>query len=1193
MQKCLFGLKYFEVCACVLKVKFISIYSVTVRKTYFILLETLPKSHIPGAVRFFAGREVEIEEITNAITDESTRFVNIWGSPGFGKTSIAVQTARHLSNLGYPVYFFKLQGISIVDKLLSKILSIFRSNLVDIYLTPEDKLVSLFREITCPVILILDNLDDLLSSETNSVNLQSLFVGFLESNININILVTCRGLLEDMRDQVEGFLDVRIRPLSRVSSVNFVRQLLPSFSDNVVSTVAEISFDVPLAIKLVTSLISENSEEMADKILKELQLPKHRLEHLEQHMQKLFDMPYEQLTLTDKQALISLTVFSFPAINKDAAIDVVSGENGVMLDAIRSLQTLVKKSLIDEDPCGKYYSIHPLIFSFIVDKSNENDSQHILHSAKVSYCLYYLIKFELLNDKFLSGLLVHDLALEDVLLHLHTVMSLALTDKFENCQQHLFRVLSKAEVFLFLIGIGFHSREDIHTLYKLAMKQCETTYDDLSYLSLFTSYYFQNIAFSYFVANVRPDISKEICEKVDLFPDGTTSKLSCYEGILKICNGNDINGIQQIEMSLGHFRSWSDHLLLKCLCLQVLILYYDNLKESSKALKFKEMAFKVCKEIGNCNLFLIDDYLLPSSKSPREDGNEPLILFNYLLTKWSVKFCTKKAKHHICKRVYCKQQGQEMQVRLSIYFHQITCYADFLIASLSINTGQDVFLDKTIQLLENSRGKCHAQWGSEQLIGMLSQRLISMYTMKGTLTNTKRMSVEACQKALDLSVQQCGEQGITTARCYYKLGLAENTNSNHSSALNAFEQAISITSSLGYEHSDFLGIVYFEQGKTYQQIRKSRLAVVSFEKALEMMEKTKLNPESKAAADILLWLGMAQVVCMDYTSALLTLEHTLEIKSKLFSEKLISSDDVSLSYLFVGSVYHMVGKNDECKKSFENALKINSTGCHEFSNAFQCLISSYVDFDDLDVDVGRNCSLNKSDCPEIFPLSHVLVARNNLRSGQYESGIALLRDALEVELNILHELDDECLYLMVSSYSSIYEILESMGESELAQNVANTALRISESQAKFKQPYWIFHSFFWKGRIHYKNKKCIAAIGCFECAIKNVTGLDELSEYQCQCLLGGSYAHKGRYEDALHSVYKALSMVQKMFPDGSTREGEVLLSAGSIAQKMKNRKLAINNFRLAYKMYSKILGQQDVETQQCYLTYVQALMNDI
>ena len=1148
----------------------------------------MPKSHIPGPVRFFAGRDVEIKEITNAITDKSSRFVNIWGSPGFGKTSIAVETARHLSNLGYPVYFFKLQGISTVDKLLSKILSIFRSNLVDIYLTPEDKLVSLFREVSCPVILILDNLDDLLSSESNSAKLQNLFVGFIESNINVSILVTCRGLLENIRDQVEGFRDVRIRPLSRVSSVNFVRQLLPPFSDNVVSTVAEISFDVPLAIKLVTSLITENSEEMANKILKELQLPEHRFEHLEQHMQKLFDIPYEQLTLTDKHALISLTVFSFPIINKDAAIDVVSGEKGVTSNAIRSLQTLVRKSLIDIDPNGEYYSIHPLIFSLIVDKSNKNDSQNILHSAVVCFCNYYLLQFERLNDKFLSGLSLNGLPVEDVLLHLHAVMSLALADDLGNCQQHLFRVLSKGEVFLFLVRIAFHSIEDIHTVYELAMSKCETTHDDLSYLTLFTSYYFQNIAFSDFVTNVHPGISEEMRKKVDLFSDDTASKLSCYEGILKICNGEEMSGIQQIEVSLGHLKSCSDHLLLKCLCLQVLILYYINLKDSGKALEFKEMAVKVCKEIGNCNIFLIDDCPFPSSKFSKEDAGEPLILFSFLLSKWSEKFCTKKTQRYICNRVYCNQQWQQMQLYSSNYFHQICCYADFLIACLLINTGQDALLDETITFLENSRGNSHAQRDSVQRIDMLSERLISMYIMKGTLTNRKSMNVEACRKALDLSLQQYGKR-IETAQCYFNLGLAENTNSNPSSALNAFDQAISIMLGVSREHNDFefWGDVYAEQGKTYQRMYKYRLAVESFKVALEMMEKTKLNLESKPVADILFMLGMAQVYCKDYTSALLTLERSLKIKSKLFSEKLISSDDVSSNYLVVGNVYHVLGKNDECKKYFENALKMNSTGQGKVSNALQCLFSASRLFDDVDVDFGLNFSAIKSDFPEYFPSLFVMLAHINLRSGQYESGIALLRDALAVALNVLLELDEDCLYTMVFYYPFIYKTLVAIGKSEF---------RISESQFKLKQVRWVFHSYFWKGQIHIKNKKYAAAIESLECAIQNVTGIhrldkDKVVEHQCRYLLAEAYTHVGRYEDALHSLYQVLSMVRKMFPEGSTREAQLLRSVGSIAQKMKNRKLVVNNFRLAYKMYSKVLGENHAQTQACYLNYILALMN--
>ena len=1125
--------------------------------TYFVFSDTLPKTRLPSAVPIFLGlREADIEEITNAITNEATRLVNIWGSPGFGKTSTAVETAHKLSDLQYPVYFFHLHSIDTVDKLLSKILSIFESNIVDISLTAEDKLISLFAKIPRPVILVLDNIDDLLTNETTSAKLVSLFLEFLNSNSNITILVTSRELLENMRDQVKGFLNVRIRPLSPVSAINFVRQLLPTFSENVVSKVAEISLHVPLAIKLVAPLIRATScDAMANKVLEELDVPEHRMEHLEQHLQKLFNIPYEQLTLTDKRALISLTVFSSAVINKDAAIDVVSGEKRVTSNAIRSIKTLVNKSLIDEDPDGEYYSIHPLIFSFIVEKSNENGPQHILHFAKVCFCNYYLLNFERLNDKFLSGLSVHNSAMEDVLLHLCTVMSLALTDEFENCQQHVFRVLSKAEVFLFLIRLAFHNTKDIHTVYELAMKKCKTNNDDLSYLRLFTSYYFQNIAFSYFVTNVRPDISKEMREKVDLFSDGAASKLSCYEGISKICSGNEVNGIQQIEVSLGHLRSCSDHLLLKCLCLQILILYYDNLKQSSKALEFREMAVKVCNEIGNCNLFLIDDF--PSFKSLKEDAGEPLILFNYLLTKWSLTFCTKKTQLYICNRVYCKQKGQEMQRCSSNYLYRISCYADFLIACLSINTGEDALLDETITFLENSCGNSHAQRDSVQRINRLSERLISIYMLKGTLTNRKSMNVEACHKALELSSQQFGEH-IETAQCYYNLGLAENTNSNHSNALNAFGKAISIMLEVSREHNfDFLGIIYLEQGKTYQQIDKFSMAVESYEKALEMMEKTKLNPKSKPVADILFLLGTVQFCCKDYTSALATLKRSLEINSKLFSDKLSSSDDISWNYVLVGLVYHVLGRINDGKTYFENAVKICSNKRKAISIAPQCNISSAPHFDDSDADVGRNLFAAKSHFPEFFPLLSVVVSCNNLHSGQYESGIELLRDALEVELNALLKLHNEWLYIIVFCYSGIYESLVSMGKSKLAQKVADRALQISESLAKSKQPCWIFFSFFWNGRIHNKNKKYVAAIESLECAIQNVTGLHgpyEILECQCRCLLAEAYTHEERYEVALHSFNKALSIIQKVFPEGSPREAELLLLVDSIAQKINEKK---------------------------------------
>ena len=302
---------------------------------------------------------------------------------------------------------------------------------------------------------MLDNVDDLLSSEASSDDLVHLFVEFLDCNTNINMIFTTRVRLENLCDQVKGFQDVRIRPLSPVSSIKFVRQILPSFSESVVSRVAEVSSHVPLAIKLVASSLKKSSEEIADEFLEELQYPENLLEHFEKHMQKLFDKTFEQLASAEKHALISLTVFTSEIISKDAAINVISGEKTVRLNALRSLDTLIKNALIDEDPNGEYYIIHPLIFTFILEKTKQVDFENILKDANICFCRYYLQLFEALNNDFLAGKSINNLQLEDAVRHWEFVLwqTLLINNDSQNIQ-HLLQILTKADVFFSLIHIS-------------------------------------------------------------------------------------------------------------------------------------------------------------------------------------------------------------------------------------------------------------------------------------------------------------------------------------------------------------------------------------------------------------------------------------------------------------------------------------------------------------------------------------------------------------------------------------------------------------------------------------------------------------------------------------------------------------------------------------------------------------------
>ena len=889
----------------------------------------------------FTGRENEVGEYSKLITDESTRLLNIWGSPGFGKTSTAIGVAHYLSSLGYPVYFFKLQGITTIDRLQSKMLSIFQSSLVDVNLAPIDKLVRIFREISSPVILILDNIDDLLSSETSPVDFENVFVEFLDSNSNINIILTTRELLEDLRDQVKGFQDVRIRPLSPVSSVKFVRQLLPSFSENVVTMVAETSCHVPLAIRLVASLIKNSSEEMANKVLEELQSPENRLKHFEKHMQKLFDKPFGQLATEDKHALISLTVFTSATINKDAAIAVVSGEGNFTLNALQSLNTLVKKALIDVDPNGKYYSIHPLIYSFIAVKAKENDFENVLNSSNICFCSYYLLLFERLNDDFLAGKSVDNPQLEDVMECLSTVMHQSLMNDSENAH-HVFRILSKAEIFLFMVLNHCTASDDVIKLFNVAIQKSTRQSDDVTYLKLYVSSYFRNIAFSLFVVPDNLEIPEENRIKIEQLSDGTAAKLSCCEGILNICNGNVQNGIEQVEMSLHGLQSCPDQLLLKCLCLQVLTLYHNNQNELEKSCEFMEMAAKVSMKIGNCNLLLIGEPNFSWFEVPKEDVGEPLVLFTYLLTRWSSHFLGKEEEHYVYNFLSHVQQQIEMEARASNYSFQILIYGDVLLSFLSISIGQEALLDKRIEFLSNSFGNC-SQLTDKVLPNtfLKNERLLQCYSIKGGLATRKDQKIEAYRKALDLSIQENGEHDMITAGCYYDIGKVENAASNYSSALEVLDKALTGALSIKPDYFGLQGDIYYEKGIAHYGLGNYELAISSFEKALDVRKESlrEQSEENRTIANILYSLSLSQLAVMDMTSALATAKRALDIRIKLFSEKCIHYLEVVQSYQNVGNVHAMLNNHTGTVKCLEEALNVlNGREYDEECLFHKCLI---------------------------------------------------------------------------------------------------------------------------------------------------------------------------------------------------------------------------------------------------------------
>lgn len=1033
----------------------------------------MPRSHIPSPVPLFTGRQAEIAEITNIITDESTRLLNIWGTPGFGKTSTAIAAAHHLLSLGYPIYFFKFQAISTVDEFLSKILSIFKTKLVDISLTPLDRLVSIFREISCPIILVFDNLDDLIFGKA-SAKVTSSLEEFLDSSTNVYVIFTTRELLETMRDRVKGFQQVRIRPMSPVSGVEFVRQLLPSFSESIVAKVVTISSHVPLAMKLVASLVKNSSEELANKMLEEIKYSENLLEEIdnpyEKKMQNLFEASFNRLSLNNKHALISLTVFESPAINKNAVTKILSGEVGAVSKSVRSLETLVKKSLIDEDLNCEYYTIHSLIYSFVKNKAKQSEFENVFNSRSIDFCRYYLFLFEKLNDDFLAGKSVCDPELLETMQRVLFVMEKSiLSADVENCQL-VFRILSKSEIFFSLVDVSFSPLLNICKVYDLAMEKCNSLNNDTALFELHVSTYFQNIASSLFVKSTHSKMPRDIRAKIDQMSNSLAAKLSCYEGIFDYYNGSAMEGIQQIEKGLCGLHGCSSHQLLKCLCFQLLVVYYDHKSELDKSCEFREMAIAACTEIGNFNLFLIGD-----CGHTTERVGESLILFNYLFHQWSKGFLSKDTQRYVFNSVYNLQQDREIEGCCLNYLYQILTYGDRLLAALGFGAGLESICNEKIEFLNESFTGFH-----DSSFPYSTERQLHWYSLKGSLINKKELSIEAFRNALDLSLQRFGEQHRHTAKCYFDIGKALNVAEDYTPALDALKKALRIISTVscepGPEDSDILSMLYFEIGTTYNMLGKDKLAMASMEKALIVEESKKNYPDDITVSEILSSLGSFQCRSHNWTAALETNKRALHIRKRLFSEKRLSLIDLVQSYLALGRVHYTLGYYTDGRDCVENALDLlKSIDCAP--TYLPVITLFYVDLLNMKLDenvymdlLNRTLRLIESHNYRSFlPILYMSVALRQFESGKVNTGENSLQKALKIDLD--DTLAEHAVFrgLCVIKFLETVNLLLSIGEFKFAKRTLDKALKIVESLPQGMRDSWMFRCYYFQGVIHQNN----------------------------------------------------------------------------------------------------------------------------
>ena len=539
---------------------------------------------------------------------KSSGVVSIFGSPGIGKTSTAIAVGHQLQTGGLPVYFFSMRGLLSKADLTTQLLSFFKRHStkdeIPQRMSIEDELFLFLSDISDDFVMILDNADELF--ESGAPNVKEDFINLLEVILcqfkNLTFLLTTRESLEFMNVHFEGHQAVRIGPLQESFSQTLVGGLLPSATASDCSKIAKICGFVPLAMKLLCSSIIEDNaqpsqfldgfkESIESNIFELLDNPDYP-SYL--RLKSLFKSSYQRLSLSEKEALVSLSVLS-----GDFHHSVAAAVMGVKttLEAKKILHRLRRKSFLDSSSKPESFSMHKLVLSFARERGQDEMKETMLNS-KARLSAFYVSLFEKLNKQFLTGQSMQ------AFIDFYEERQNIIQNLMESCSDPrtcdvAFGVLIKAEIFL--DSLFRCEGKTIDKIYDHATREAQMFEKSVFYRQLLVSLAFTEVTLGIHGRSMTL-LSK--ADGLSLSVDDQ-SKILCYRGICQLVSGKIDDGAQNLQKAVCLMSDSPEQRVLRVTALQILVTYFLFNKKKTTSQELYTKASHECKALGDTSLLVI------------------------------------------------------------------------------------------------------------------------------------------------------------------------------------------------------------------------------------------------------------------------------------------------------------------------------------------------------------------------------------------------------------------------------------------------------------------------------------------------------------------------------------------------------------------------------------------------------------
>lgn len=370
-----------------------------------------PASNLPIQPTPFVGRENELIQVANCLTDPACRLLTLVGPGGMGKTRLALQAAaKHLDNDLDGVFFVSLAPVDSADSLAFAIGSTLKFSFYG-QESPAVQLVNHLRQKR--LLLVLDNFEHLLAGTP-------LILDLLSHAPHVKLLITSRerlNLNSEWVMAIEGMVHPRTLDDELIDKypamqlfVQSARRIQPDFSLNsdqaAVLRICQLVEGMPLGILLAAAWVGVISlQEIAEEIQKGLdflEMHHHDLPARQRSLRATCDHSWKLLSTRERDVFKKLTVFR-GGFTREAAQQVAGA-------SLKTLMGLVHKSLLRREVATGRYEIHELLRQYGEEQLKSSPQEW--EETQNLHCSYYAAYMQTQLNELMKASVLDEIGLE-------------------------------------------------------------------------------------------------------------------------------------------------------------------------------------------------------------------------------------------------------------------------------------------------------------------------------------------------------------------------------------------------------------------------------------------------------------------------------------------------------------------------------------------------------------------------------------------------------------------------------------------------------------------------------------------------------------------------------------------------------------------------------------------------------------